>query len=83
MDWTTMIEAPPPSTTAHAPPFGTEQIPTPQGEPMIVTTVLIVLLWTATSLVGGIAVGHLLRRRPHPAPVRRAPLRPILVKNAA
>ena len=50
---------------------------------MIVTTVLIVLLWTATSLVGGIAVGHLLRRRPHPAPVRRAPLRPILVKNAA
>lgn len=50
---------------------------------MIVTTLLILMIWTTTSLVGGIAVGHLLRRRPHPIPVRRAPVRPILTRIGA
>ncbi len=50
---------------------------------IIVLTALALLAWSALSLVAGIAVGSLLRRRQPPADVRRHPAPPKLVQPAA
>ena len=77
----------PPDTTPSTPgatlQVEAQQFPTPpHGAPMLVTIGILVLAWTAVSVLVGLTVGPLLRRREQSPPLPAAQ-RPHLVDSAA